>query len=113
MAVGACNRNIVLPINRIFIAQRRNALQDAVSESRVARLSVQHEVDEAVVGVVYVGDDKRTRVEALAQPGARLRKIRISCEADLDNRTRDVCFARSNEVRVAGGRRDGCQDEER
>lgn len=93
VVMRAGNRHVTLPINRIVVPQRSKALENAVALARVARRHVQHHVHEPVRRVAHIADNERARVQALPQPRARLRQVRVAGELDLDHGTCDIRLA--------------------
>jgi hypothetical protein len=110
--VGADERNVVRGVHRILAAKRRQALEDAVADRRVARDGVDDDVEEPVGGLARVADDERAGMDALPKTCALLVQLCVSHEGDLDDGTRNVALARADQVRVAcGPRRHGQQSE--
>lgn len=105
MAVRARQSNVLLAIEGVLAAERSDAVQNAIAHGGVARLGVNDNVDETVVGVALVADDEGAAEETLAQAGAFLVEVGIAGKVDLDDRTGNVGLAHANQVLVAARRR--------
>lgn len=101
VAVSSRQRNVVLAIDAIFAAQSFQAVQEPVSHGSVSGLRVEDQIDEAVIGVVDVGNDKGAAVQTLAQARALLVKVGISSKVDFDHGAGDVGLANADEILLA------------
>lgn len=70
--------DVVLGVDGIFAAQSSEALHYAILDGRVAGLSVKHQIDPAIIGVVRIRDDKGAAIKALSQARSGLIQVGIS-----------------------------------
>lgn len=102
VAVGACHGDVVLGVDGVVWPESLQAFEDAVADGRVARLRVQDHVDDALGGAAGAAHDEGARVEALAQAGSDLRRVRIAHEVELDDGpagSAESCSGRSGPTR--------------
>ena len=101
MGMGSRHCDIRASVDRVCASEAADALQNAPADGRVSRKRIKNEVDEAVVRVADLADDKGARVQALSQAGSLLVHVGVASKADLDDGASNIGLADTNHISVA------------
>lgn len=87
MRMRSCESKVALAISRIVSPKTCKAIKNAVSNSGISCKRIKNNIDEAIIRVTWIANDKGTRVEPLSKTGSDLIQAGKTVEWYLSNRS--------------------------
>lgn len=82
----SCESKIALAISRIVSPKACEAIQNAVSNAGISCERIKNHINEAIIRVTWIANDKGTRVKPLSKTGSDLIQAGKTVEWYLSNR---------------------------
>ncbi len=102
MRVRACHGHVVVAVDSIGRAKGLEAIDDAVPDGSIPGLRIQHQVDEPLLRLIRISDNKGPRIQPLAQTSAQLLGVCVAHQVDLDHGACNISLANPEKVAVPG-----------